>query len=133
MKSNLIVKALTLSEKLRHVFIATADGTGLPHMAAAGKIKRISDDRISIEAWFCPGTVENLNQNNRISIVVWEPDPDQGYQLTGKVEKVEELAILNGFSHGIESMHPIPQVERKLIVHVEKTFSFTHAPHNDFE
>lgn len=133
MKAELILKALTLSEKLKHVFLATADITGLPHMAAAGKISRVADDLISIEAWFCPGTVENLNRNKRIAVVVWEPDPDHGYQLTGKVERVEDLGMLNGFSHEIEAMHPIPQEKRRFVVRVEKAFVFTHAPHSDLE
>jgi uncharacterized protein len=133
MKSEIIRNALAMSEKLKHVFIATADAGGSPHMAAAGKLSRISDEVISVEAWFCPGTVENLNQNDRIAIVVWQPAPDHGYQLAGKVEKIEEVAFMNGFSHKNESLHSMPQVERKLHVRVEKVLVFTHAPHNDIE
>lgn len=133
MKADVVVDALRLSGKLGHVFIATADAAGQPHMAAAGRLRRAPGDRLAVEAWFCPGTMENLQSNNRIAIVVWESDPDHGYQLVGEVEQVEDVAVLNGYAPELEQRPVLPQVERKLIVRVERAMAFTHAPHSDLE
>ena len=133
MKVDLLPKALMLSERLKHIFIATTDSTGLPHMATAGSLSAVSDDHISVGAWFCPGTVENLHQNSRIAIVVWESDPDRGYQLVGEVEEFIESSFLNGFVPELVDTPPMPQVERKLLIRVDKVMVFANAPHNDLE
>ncbi len=58
-KMEAIQKALELADKLKHVFVATADAKGLPHVATAGKLRLESDGRVAVAAWFCPGTVIN--------------------------------------------------------------------------
>ncbi len=86
-----------------------------------------------MSSWFCPGTVTNLERNRRISLVVWDAAEDTGYQLVGEVEKVEESAFLNGYAPEVEGSSPSPQVERRLLVRVDKVIGFSHAPHSDVE
>ena len=125
--------AIKLAEKLGHVFVATADAGGMPHLAAAAQIRSASEGRVAVSAWFCPGTVANLEQNRRISLVVWDPLSDRGYQLLGEVVQVEEASIMNGFSPEAEKRSSIPQIERRLMVQVTRILSFSHAPHSDLE
>ncbi len=129
---NTLQKAVALAERLQHVFVATADSNGLPHVAAAGKLTYKSNGRVAVAAWFCPGTVDNLQQNRKISLVVWDAAADIGYQLLGEMEKVEELSVLDGYVPGEEELL-MPQVERQLIVRVNKIIDFSHAPHSDVE
>jgi len=133
MKSGAVQRAVDLGAKLGHVFVATADAKGFPHVAAAGGISPASQGRVAVDAWFCPGTVANLEQNRRIALVVWDPARDEGYQILGVVEEVEEQAIMNGYVPGMGDSTPPPQVERRLLVRVEKTVRFSHAPHSDVE
>ena len=126
-------QAATLAQKLRHVFVATTDGKGLPHMAAAGKLALMPEGRVAVTAWFCPMTVANLQKNRGVSLAIWDPQADTGYQLLGQAEKVEEIAMMNGLGPGVESQHPLPQVERQLLVRVDKILDFKHAPHSDVE
>ncbi len=58
---------------------------------------------------------------------------DTSYQLVGEVEKVEESAFLNGYAPEVEGSSLSPQVERQLLVRVDKVFGFSHAPHSDVE
>ena len=125
--------AIKLAKKLGHVFVATADASGMPHLAAAAQIRSASEDRVEVSAWFCPGTMANLDQNRRISLVVWDPPSDRGYQLLGEVVQVEEASLMNGFSPEAEKSAPMPQVERRLMVQVAKILAFSHAPHSDLE
>jgi len=102
-------------------------------MAAAGKLALTPEGRVAVAAWFCPMTVANLQKNRRVSLVIWDPKVDVGYQLLGETEKVEEIAMMNGYSPGVELHSPLPQVERQLLVRVDKIIDFKHAPHSDVE
>jgi hypothetical protein len=133
MKLETIEKAIELGSGLGHVFIATADAEGLPHMAASGRLTAELAGSVSISEWYCPGTVENLQINPRISIVVWDPESDTGYQILGNCEKVEDLSMMDGLSPELEKKDPLPQVERKILVRVSKVVRFSYAPHSDVE
>jgi len=132
MKRKTLEQAVDLAKKLRHVFVATSDNNGLPHMAAAGKLTLGPEDRVVVAAWFCPTTVSNLHRNRQVALVIWDPGRDTGYQLLGETEELEDIAMMNGYTPG-ESPSPLPQVERQLLVRVDKIIDFKHAPHSDRE
>jgi hypothetical protein len=132
MEKEAIRKAIDMA-KLWHVIVGTADSDGLPHIAAAGKLSAAPNGRLAVEAWFCPGTVANLQRNRRISLVVWDPTVDLGYQILGEVEKLEECGILDGYAPGEDTRKPLPQVQRRLIVRVDSILDFRHARHSDVE
>ena len=71
MNADTILKAVALGRRMKHVFVATAHSSGLPHLAAAGTIRVVSDNQIAIEAWFCPGTLQNILCNPMISVVAF--------------------------------------------------------------
>jgi hypothetical protein len=100
-------------------------------MAVAGKILGLADGRVAVSEWFCPGTVANLEKNPRISLVVWDPGRDIGYQLVGEVEGVEDVAFLNGHLAELESVRPVPQTRRRITVHVTGIMAFSRGPHTD--
>lgn len=133
MKSDKLKDALRLAETLGHIFVATADSKGSPHIAAAGKLTLNSDGLLGVSAWFCPGTVANLSENRRIALVVWDAKKDIGFQLLGEVKDIQELGVLNGYAPAIEAKTRFPQVQRKLLVRLNKIIEFTHAPHSDVE
>ncbi len=124
---------VSLGQKLQQILVATSDSGGLPHVAVARGISQVSEKSLMISAWFCPGTMRNLEQNRHISLVVWDPASDKGYQLLGEVEKLEKEAMMDGYSPELETKRPVPQIKWKLTVHVEKTIDFTSAPHSDIE
>jgi len=126
-------QALALAETVKTVLVATADAEGRPHVAVAGKIEALPDGRVAVSEWFCPGTVSNLEKSPRISLVVWNPVVDTGYQLSGEVEEVEESAFLNGYLPEGEGARPVPQTRRRLTVRVTGIFAFSRAPHTDEE
>jgi uncharacterized protein len=127
-----LLKAVELAGKLKHVFIASADLSGKPHLAAAGGIKQLDEDLVVITDWFCPDTVANVNSNFRIAIVVWDGKTDTGYQLSGEVRLVKDVAMLDGYSMK-ENQKASPQVQRQLIVEVKQILDFKMALHTDIE
>ena len=46
-------------------------------------------DQVVFRAWFCLKTVENLYEHPRISLGVLDPVTGKGYQLMGRMERVE--------------------------------------------
>ena len=105
-KPDIIQSAIILGQKLGHVFVATADSNGVPHVAAAGRLGLGKDGLLTAAVWFCPGTVVNLEHNSKISLVVWDAAADSGYQLIGNGDKVDETAMLDGYLPEMESTGP---------------------------
>ncbi len=125
-------KAIRLAERLEHIIVTTVGEGGMPHVTAAGKVSLQTEGQVAVTAWFCPVTVMNLQKNRAISIVIWDADADEGYQLLGEMKRIEDLAFMDGYMPE-EIERPSPQIERKLVVRVDKILGFKHAPHNDIE
>ncbi len=128
---NVLEKAVQLADSVGSIFVATAGPDGMPHMAAANKLLIDPDGNVLVVEWFCPGTVMNLRENRRVALVIWDAAGDNGYQLLGEVTQVDELAVLDGYDPAAETSYPPPQVERQLIVRVDKIIRFSQAPHSD--
>jgi hypothetical protein len=127
-----LFQMVTLAQKIGHVLVATADSKGVPHIAPAERMTLVPEEqKVSVEAWFCPGTVANLQANRRIALVAWDPGTDKGYQIVGRTEGVEDVALLDGYVPGLESM--LPQEKKRLYIRVDKVMAFRHAPHTDEE
>ncbi len=124
--------AIALGVRGAPVLLATADAQGLPHIAVAGVISLESGNRVALSAWFCPGTVANLEVNAKMAIAVWDPQKDTGFQLFGTSEGVTDLSMMDGYSPETEG-RSLPQTERKVVVRVDAIVGFSSAPHNDVE
>jgi hypothetical protein len=113
--------------------VATADAQGLPHVAAAAAMTSIAENKVAVSAWFCPGTLANLDQNRLVSLIVWDEAADSGFQLLGRVENIDDKAVMNGYLPETEHSAPLPQIEKILEVAVDRVIAFSHAPHSDVE
>ncbi len=133
MTTKSINQAITLAHKLGYIFVATADAEGLPHVAAAATMNYLADNNVTVSAWFCPGTLSNLEQNRLVSLIVWDQNTDAGFQMLGRVENIKEKAVMNGYIPANEGLAPMPQIERILEVAVNRVIAFSHAPHSDVE
>ena len=60
MKAETLQKAVDLAAKVKHVFLATADLHGWPHLTAAGKLVVTPERHLLVREWFCPGAMANL-------------------------------------------------------------------------
>lgn len=130
MTSKRLKAAVELARQTGHVFLATADAEGMPHIAAAGRLEAAGES-VTVTEWFCPDTVANLQSNDRVTVVVWDEKADRGYQLPGRLEQVKGVGIMDGYAPGAESTPPLPQVEEELRIRVEKILDFRLGPHSD--
>ena len=128
-----LAEAVALAARIGYVFIATADTSGKPHLAAARRLTRRKGHQVAVSDWLCPETVVNLRQNRSLSLVAWDPVADHGFQLLGTLAEMNDLEMLDGYSPDLEKKGPIPQVDRELLVQVEQVLEFKIAPHSDRE
>ncbi len=124
--------SVRLARQSGFVMVATCDDAGLPHITAAGRIELADQSDIAVTEWFCPGTVANLQKNKNISVVVWTKKLNSGYQLLGRLDSVTDVGILDGYSKR-EEKHPLPQIEKRLLIKVQKILEFRLGPHSDVE
>ena len=93
-RDELIKKVVSMANRVGYALVATSDRNGLPHMAASSRVEAEPDRHVAVSEWFCPGTLANLDENPQISVVVWDPASDTGYQLTGKSTALTIFSIL---------------------------------------
>jgi len=133
MNRKMMDRAVALGSEVGLILVGTADRSGVPHVAAASGISDRGHGRIDVTEWFCPGTLANLEVNPGLAVVVWDPGRDVGFQMLGESEGVEETAVMDGLPPGAEARDPLPQVERRILMRVDKVIRFSHAPHTDRE
>jgi uncharacterized protein len=134
MKPKILDNAAILAEKGAYLFVITANAEGYPHAAPAARLRVIPDNgEVEVDAWFCPGTLGNLEGNRRVALVVWDAKLDQGYQLLGRNESVEDIVMMDGYDVSLARKSQLPQVERRLKVRVEKVIPFQRGGHTDEE
>ena len=132
MEEGTLRRVVDLAGEVGRAIVATASVEGMPHVAVARKLTLGKGNTVVATEWFCPGTVANLMETRLVSIVVWDDGKDVGYQILGSLERMEDVAMLDGY-RGSGGEPPVPQVQRALRVKVEKVLRFTEAPHSDRE
>ncbi len=130
MSTGLLQNVLDLA-KIGHIFVVTADDAGQPHMAAARELAWAEGHRVTLIEWFCPSTISNLHKNPKLSIVVWHSGSNTGYQVLGHVVNMLEVGVMDGHAEG--EPQSLPQVERMLLIEVDRVLEFTEAPHSDID
>lgn len=129
MKLQELANAVKMAGKVNYLFVATSGEW--PHLGMAGKIDLISEERVGVSEWFCPGTLANLRSNPRIALVVWDMSADAGYQLLGELEEIKDLATLDGFAPDLEGKNRFHQSRTQLVIHIHGIMDFKRAPHSD--
>lgn len=124
MDITMLEKAVNIGQMTGYVFLATADYNGQPNIAIVPEISIFPEGRIALRKWFCPTTIDNIKKNNRVSCVIWDSKNDKGYQLQGRANDIEDMAMMDGYSPKEEMHCHYPQVERQLIIEVSEIFNF---------
>ena len=120
----------SFAEGIGHAYVPTSDANGTPHLAAGRGLAVTAPNRLVFEAWFCPTTMRNLNDNPKVAVAIADPATGNGYQFIGRVEKTEETALLDGYLPDAEPPG-LPQVQWRLEVKVESVLAFTADAHSD--
>lgn len=118
-----------LIETTPFIYIASADSTGLPHVAIGEQVI-VSADILIFENWFCPETLQNISDNSKVAIVAVRPETGKGYQLIGSVTSNDDSAFLTGYDPSIY-MPVTPHFLTRFTVRVDRILEFTSGIHSD--
>jgi len=117
-------------EKTKYAVVASADSLGRPHLAAGSDLRVPDPDHLVLEAWFCVTTLQNVTANPRVAVIVTDPVSCSGYQLLGRVEKNEGIAMIDVYAPEAEAPGT-PQVESRLVVRIDTLMAFSAGVHSD--
>ena len=117
-------RAMRLAPRARHALLATVDETGTPHLTRVEECQRAGKDRVAVRAWIDVSGLAGPGAG-RLALLLWDED-GHGYQLTGRVVRLEEAAVLDGLAEIEQQVH-FPQVERILLVQVDSVEEFHFA------
>jgi len=114
------------------VIIGTANQEGIPHLAMEKGIRLVGEKTIYFETWFCKNTIENLQENPKVVVALWDQNTQKGYQLLGRMKSIEEGPILNGYIPGEEAeQFSFPPQAYQITIDIEKVTQFLCGPHSD--
>jgi hypothetical protein len=120
-------RAVELGKRLQHFFIALNGAEGFPYINSARGIEQLAENQVGIEEWMCPATVQDLRRHPEVTILIWNPAADDGYEILGRVMMFEGEDYVNGYAPAVEENAYLPQVKRRLIIRAEKILQFSHA------
>ena len=122
-----------LAKTVGYAFIATTNFKKVAHISMVSDVDVDFQGRLEVTGWFCQFASANLEVNKNVTVVVWDPRNDVGYQIITEMERVDEVERIDGYAFGLEKERPMPQVERMLHLKVHKILDFKKAPHMDVE
>lgn len=128
-----LMQAIEMAKKVGYVFLTTANGMARPHLSIVQPVHIDQKNRLKLTAWLCQDALNNLEENPKVSVVVWDQIQDTGYQLSGVLDNIEQAAELDGYAAGLEVKKHFPQIEWNLYVQIDKILNFQKAPHVDVE
>lgn len=117
-------------EKREYALVASADASGVPHLAAGRDLSVPDSEHLVFRAWFCSTTLHNLEMNAQVTVAVVDPLSGEGYQFAGRMERVDPTAFLDGLAPD-EDPPGIPSMESSLTVLVQKVMAFSAGAHTD--
>ncbi|MBU7005839.1 pyridoxamine 5'-phosphate oxidase family protein [Phosphitispora fastidiosa] len=115
-------------EKSKGWAFATADVNGNPNVVSIAFGKVLSESQVMLIDVFMDKSLENITENPKVAVSVWDMDTLQGYQLKGnaRVETNGEL-----FDEGVKMVKSImPQLRAKgvVLIDIEKIYVTSPGP-----
>ena len=98
-----------MTERMKEIFakqgtyvLGTADGNGVPNVVPVGAVKLLDDETIIVSDQFFRKTLNNLKENPKASISIWEMA--EGYQIKGDAEIFTEGKIFEETAEWIRKL-----------------------------
>ena len=117
-------------EAIPVAIVASTGDAGYPHLAAASGLRVPDGSTLLFENWSCETTLQNVSRNPQVAVAVTAADGQAGYQIVGRVRRLLEEAVLNGYAPDIEEPGT-PQALFQLEIEVEKVMEFSVKMHSD--
>ncbi len=110
-------------DKISLVSVATADKNGIPNVVIVTYIKCIDDETVLIVDNKFDKTRTNLEENNKLAFVIYDPDIDKSYQVKGRVDIVTNGELFQSVVDWVHVKHPHMNAKAAVVLHVEEVYS----------
>lgn len=84
---------------------ATSDKNGVPNVSYKGSLQVLDDEHFVFADIFSAKTRKNLKENNKICILVGDPQNMKGYQFVGEAELLDQGELFDGVCKGVASLN----------------------------
>ena len=108
--------------------VATATRGGEPNVVPIAFGKVISGDEILLMDVFMKKTEENLKENSRVAISVWDMETLKGYQLKGSARIETSGSVFDDGFNMVKSKMPELSPKAAVIVKVDSIYVTTPGP-----
>jgi len=92
-------------EKIKLCVAATADKNGMPNASFKGSLQILDDEHLVFADIFSAKTRKNLQENNKICIVVADHKKMVGYQFKGEAELLDQGELYNKVCAAVEGLN----------------------------
>jgi len=115
-------------EKSKGWAFATSDQTGKPNVVSIAFGKVLSDSQIMLIDVFMDKSLENISENPRVALSVWDMEALQGYQLKGTAKVETNGEAFNEAARMVKSMMPQLKAKGVVIIDVDKIYITSPGP-----
>ena len=115
-------------EKSKGWAFATTDQTGNPNVVSIAFGKVLSESQIMLIDVFMDKSLENISENPRVALSVWDMEALQGYQLKGTAKVETNGEAFNEAARMVKSMMPQLKAKGVVIIDVDKIYITSPGP-----
>lgn len=84
---------------------ATSDKNGVPNASYKGSLQVLDDEHLVFADIFSTKTRKNLMENNKICILVGDPQNMKGYQFVGETELLDQGELFEAVCKGVAAIN----------------------------
>jgi uncharacterized protein len=110
-------------------WVATASRDGTPNVSIKGSLRMLDDEHLLFADIFSLKTRNNLKENPRIAIMVYDADTRRGYAFKGKAEQIDSGPLFDQTVESIRKAMPqLPTPKYVVKVAVESVWDQSAGP-----
>ena len=125
----------TLNPEIKETFskikvfpVATASRSGIPNVSLIAFVLLVSDDTIWLADNFMKKTIENLRENPRAAISVYDPETKKCFQIKGNVEIKTSGSDYEKMKKMVHDKKPDLPAKSLVILKITEVFSCVPGP-----
>jgi predicted pyridoxine 5'-phosphate oxidase superfamily flavin-nucleotide-binding protein len=117
-----------IAAKSKGFALATATKGGDPHVIPVGFGKVLSDDELLLVDVFMKKTLENMRENPKVAVSVWDYDGLKGYELKGNAQIETSGKAFEESVKMVKSIFPQFDAKSAVVVKVDSIYVRTPGP-----
>lgn len=115
-------------EKSKGWAFATSDENGIPNVVPIAFGKVLSESQVMLIDVFMDKSLENITENPKVAVSVWDMETLKGYQLKGAARVETNGELFDEAAKMVKSMMPQLKAKGVVIIDIEKIYVTSPGP-----